>query len=286
MARQPCGPAVSVPSTGAFSLLRENFSHAPSLDMKPASLSMLEQLMTAQAQECVFESLSLPAPVAPDDFPAQLRLAQEAAQVRMGSPCSRGDLRKCPGAPSLGLAKLQLLGGHRPGLRPRGQSGGGGGQGPSLEGSGAVTVSPVSSQSQLLLCGAAQGPGVLSPPPLGQHQSGKELGALTPELSQLWALRGATGTLVRAGGGWASELVLQSHWMPHCPATCTGRWRPSTSWCTRPWPSCPSETTCPSPGPPWCASRLSTSRPWPTTTRLWLSVTAPVSALPVCLRAR
>lgn len=81
MARQPCGPAVSVPSTGAFSLLRENFSHAPSLDMKPASLSMLEQLMTAQAQECVFESLSLPAPVAPDDFPAQLRLAQEAAQV-------------------------------------------------------------------------------------------------------------------------------------------------------------------------------------------------------------
>lgn len=113
MARQPCGPAVSVPSTGAFSLLRENFSHAPSLDMKPASLSMLEQLMTAQAQECVFESLSLPAPVAPDDFPAQLRLAQEAAQVRMGSPCSRGDLRKCPGAPSLGLAKLQLLGGHR-----------------------------------------------------------------------------------------------------------------------------------------------------------------------------
>ncbi|XP_073086301.1 rhophilin-1 isoform X4 [Manis javanica] len=68
-------------AAGAFSLLRENFSHAPSLDMKPASLSMLEQLMTAQAQECVFESLSLPAPVAPDDFPAQLRLAQEAAQV-------------------------------------------------------------------------------------------------------------------------------------------------------------------------------------------------------------
>ncbi|XP_057353679.1 rhophilin-1 isoform X2 [Manis pentadactyla] len=68
-------------AAGAFSLLRENFSHAPSLDMKPASLSMLEQLMTAQAQECVFENLSLPAPVAPDDFPAQLRLAQEAAQV-------------------------------------------------------------------------------------------------------------------------------------------------------------------------------------------------------------
>ncbi|XP_028342684.1 rhophilin-1 isoform X6 [Physeter macrocephalus] len=67
-------------AAGAFSLLRENFSHAPSPDMSPASLSMLEQLMTAQAQECVFEGLSLQAPVAPPDCLAQLRLAQEAAQ--------------------------------------------------------------------------------------------------------------------------------------------------------------------------------------------------------------
>uniref|UniRef100_A0A8C0DD58 Rhophilin Rho GTPase binding protein 1 n=1 Tax=Balaenoptera musculus TaxID=9771 RepID=A0A8C0DD58_BALMU len=68
-------------AAGAFSLLRENFSHAPSPDMSPASLSMLEQLMTAQAQECVFEGLSLQAPVAPRDCLAQLHLAQEAAQV-------------------------------------------------------------------------------------------------------------------------------------------------------------------------------------------------------------
>ncbi|XP_014652739.1 PREDICTED: rhophilin-1 [Ceratotherium simum simum] len=68
-------------AAGAFSLLRENFSRAPSLDMSPASLSMLEQLMAAQAQECVFEGLSLPAPMAPHDCLAQLRLAQEAAQV-------------------------------------------------------------------------------------------------------------------------------------------------------------------------------------------------------------
>lgn len=59
--------------------------------MSPASLSMLEQLMTAQAQECVFEGLSLPAPAAPHDCLAQLHLAQEAAQVRTASPCSRGD---------------------------------------------------------------------------------------------------------------------------------------------------------------------------------------------------
>ncbi|XP_045633204.1 rhophilin-1 isoform X1 [Ursus americanus] len=68
-------------AAGAFSLLRENFSRAPSPDMSPASLSMLEQLMTAQAQECIFEGLLLPSPEAPRDCLAQLHLAQEAAQV-------------------------------------------------------------------------------------------------------------------------------------------------------------------------------------------------------------
>ncbi|XP_032704252.1 rhophilin-1 isoform X2 [Lontra canadensis] len=68
-------------AAGAFSLLRENFSRAPSPDMSPASLSMLERLMTAQAQECIFEGLLLPSPEAPQDCLAQLRLAQEAAQV-------------------------------------------------------------------------------------------------------------------------------------------------------------------------------------------------------------
>uniref|UniRef100_A0A8C0VU72 Rhophilin-1 n=1 Tax=Castor canadensis TaxID=51338 RepID=A0A8C0VU72_CASCN len=68
-------------AAGAFRLLRENFSHAPSPDMSAASLSTLEQLMTAQAQECVYGGLSLPAPAAPNDSLAQLRLAQEAAQV-------------------------------------------------------------------------------------------------------------------------------------------------------------------------------------------------------------
>lgn len=68
-------------AAGAFSLLRENFSRAPSPDMSPASLSMLERLMTAQAQECVFEGLLLSSPEGPQDCLAQLRLAQEAAQV-------------------------------------------------------------------------------------------------------------------------------------------------------------------------------------------------------------
>ncbi|XP_006879497.1 PREDICTED: rhophilin-1 [Elephantulus edwardii] len=68
-------------AAGAFSLLNENFSHAPSPDMSPAALHVLKQLMAAQAQECIFDSLSLPAPVDPHDSLAQLHLAQEAAQV-------------------------------------------------------------------------------------------------------------------------------------------------------------------------------------------------------------
>uniref|UniRef100_A0A8C6HS28 Rhophilin, Rho GTPase binding protein 1 n=1 Tax=Mus spicilegus TaxID=10103 RepID=A0A8C6HS28_MUSSI len=68
-------------AAGAFRLLRENFSHSPSPDMSAASLSMLEQLMIAQAQECIFKGLLLPASATPDICPDQLQLAQEAAQV-------------------------------------------------------------------------------------------------------------------------------------------------------------------------------------------------------------
>ncbi|XP_035132561.1 rhophilin-1 isoform X2 [Callithrix jacchus] len=68
-------------AAGAFSLLRENFSNAPSPDMSAVSLCALEQLMMAQAQECVFEGLSPPASMAPRNCLAQLHLAQEAAQV-------------------------------------------------------------------------------------------------------------------------------------------------------------------------------------------------------------
>lgn len=47
---------------------------------------MLEQLMVAQAQECIFKGLLLSASAMPDNSPAQLQLAQEAAQVRPRSP--------------------------------------------------------------------------------------------------------------------------------------------------------------------------------------------------------
>lgn len=53
--------------------------------MSTTSLATLEQLMAAQAQECVFEGLSLPALAVPNDCLTQLHLAQEAAQVRPGS---------------------------------------------------------------------------------------------------------------------------------------------------------------------------------------------------------
>ncbi|XP_070337885.1 rhophilin-1 isoform X6 [Equus asinus] len=83
-------------AAGAFSLLRENFSRAPSPDMSPASLSMLEQLMTAQAQECVFEGLLLPAPTAPHNCLAQLYLAQEAAQVAAEYRLAHGTMAQPP----------------------------------------------------------------------------------------------------------------------------------------------------------------------------------------------
>lgn len=104
----PAVPTLSTPFAGAFSLLREKFSHAPSPDMSPASLCMLEQLMTAQAQECIFEGLSLPAPAAPHDCLAQLHLAQEAAQVRTEGPCPKGALSKHLG-PSSGPGQAALV---------------------------------------------------------------------------------------------------------------------------------------------------------------------------------
>lgn len=54
--------------------------------MSTSSLSMLEQLMVAQAQECIFKGLLLLASDTPDNCPAQLQLAQEAAQVRPRNP--------------------------------------------------------------------------------------------------------------------------------------------------------------------------------------------------------
>ena len=60
--------------------------------MSAASLSMLEQLMIAEAQECIFKGLLLPASATPDICPDQLQLAQEAAQVRARSPAQKPDL--------------------------------------------------------------------------------------------------------------------------------------------------------------------------------------------------
>lgn len=42
--------------------------------------------MVAQAQECIFKGLLLSASAMPDNSPAQLQLAQEAAQVKPRSP--------------------------------------------------------------------------------------------------------------------------------------------------------------------------------------------------------
>lgn len=44
---------------GAFRYLHNHFTHAPSMDMQPQTLTMLVQLMMSQAQECVYESQTL-----------------------------------------------------------------------------------------------------------------------------------------------------------------------------------------------------------------------------------
>lgn len=127
--------------------------------MSPASLSMLEKLMSAQAQECVFEGLLLQAPGAAHDCLAQLRLAQEAAQVRAGGRGAAGG--GCP----RGRARLRLLAlgcslSWGPG---QGGAGPGGAAGESLEAS-----------CPHRLWGAVQGPGALSPHVWGDANQGRD----------------------------------------------------------------------------------------------------------------
>uniref|UniRef100_A0A4W4GZ06 Rhophilin, Rho GTPase binding protein 1 n=1 Tax=Electrophorus electricus TaxID=8005 RepID=A0A4W4GZ06_ELEEL len=66
-------------AAGAFLYLKENFSHAPSLDMSGPALSMLVRLMVAQVQECVCEKVTLT--MKEDDLMSNLQAAQEVARV-------------------------------------------------------------------------------------------------------------------------------------------------------------------------------------------------------------
>ncbi|TTY38106.1 Rhophilin-2 [Bagarius yarrelli] len=66
-------------SAGVLHHLKETFTHTPSYDMSPAMLNLLIKMMLAQAQECVFEKITLPG--IPNEFFSLLRMAQEAAKV-------------------------------------------------------------------------------------------------------------------------------------------------------------------------------------------------------------
>lgn len=66
-------------SAGVLNYLKETFTHTPSYDMSPAMLNMLIKMMLAQAQECVFEKITLPG--IRNEFFSLLRMAQEAAKV-------------------------------------------------------------------------------------------------------------------------------------------------------------------------------------------------------------
>ncbi|XP_058237541.1 rhophilin-2 isoform X2 [Hemibagrus wyckioides] len=66
-------------SAGVLHHLKETFTYTPSYDMSPAMLNMLIKMMLAQAQECVFERITLPG--IRNEFFSLLRMAQEAAKV-------------------------------------------------------------------------------------------------------------------------------------------------------------------------------------------------------------
>ncbi|KAF7478644.1 rhophilin-2 isoform X1 [Marmota monax] len=66
-------------AAGVLSYLKETFTHTPSYDMSPAMLSVLVKMMLAQAQESVFEKISLPG--IQNEFFMLVKVAQEAAKV-------------------------------------------------------------------------------------------------------------------------------------------------------------------------------------------------------------
>uniref|UniRef100_A0A8C0ZSJ1 Rhophilin-2 n=1 Tax=Castor canadensis TaxID=51338 RepID=A0A8C0ZSJ1_CASCN len=66
-------------AAGVLNYLKETFTHTPSYDMSPAMLSVLTKMMLAQAQESVFEKVTLPG--IRNEFFMLVKVAQEAAKV-------------------------------------------------------------------------------------------------------------------------------------------------------------------------------------------------------------
>ncbi|XP_037675884.1 rhophilin-2 [Choloepus didactylus] len=66
-------------AAGVLNYLKETFTHTPSYDMSPAMLSVLVKMMLAQAQESVFEKISLPG--IRNEFFTLVKMSQEAAKV-------------------------------------------------------------------------------------------------------------------------------------------------------------------------------------------------------------
>ncbi|KAH0821815.1 hypothetical protein GEV33_000976 [Tenebrio molitor] len=67
-------------AAGTFRYIHENFTNAPSMDLRPEMLEMLVQLMLAQARECLLEKLDLQSKEN-RSVDICLDLAQEAAHL-------------------------------------------------------------------------------------------------------------------------------------------------------------------------------------------------------------
>uniref|UniRef100_A0A5F8HD07 Rhophilin-2 n=1 Tax=Monodelphis domestica TaxID=13616 RepID=A0A5F8HD07_MONDO len=66
-------------AAGVLNYLKETFTHTPSYDMSPAMLNVLVKMMLAQAQEIIFEKISLPG--IRNEFFTLVKMAQEASKV-------------------------------------------------------------------------------------------------------------------------------------------------------------------------------------------------------------
>lgn len=146
--------------------------------------------MTAQAQECVFEGLSLPVSTAPRDCLAQLHLAQEAAQVRTGGPIPEGVGPLIWAWPSCSGSVGRRAWARGPGWSRRAELG--------AKEASVRTVSIVPQPAVVL---------VPVGPPQGQRQSEQELWAQTMS----WARLGVWGRA--PGNGGEGRRLLGSAWL-------------------------------------------------------------------------
>ncbi|UYV71635.1 RHPN2 [Cordylochernes scorpioides] len=99
-------------AAGIFRYIRDNFSHPPSADLATETLSVLTQLMLAQARECLLEKFVLLS-ADPNDLEEFLDIAQETSEMseryrQVARAMSRTRLRSHVPAPWVSLVQVKV----------------------------------------------------------------------------------------------------------------------------------------------------------------------------------